>query len=236
MKRLFFFFAFSLSVFAQINPNEFPKIGFADLFWLQYFPVYYNNKYNPVNYVSQYYYYPKLQELGLNYVVTIANPIGPLNSNHNSTIKVIDNDFRAFEYGPPYPFRVTGYNLCEISRATGNDPLFYAYECGGDGYADPSIESHKFGFGAQVVGDNAWKYSFWLRNRDNTIGDPNKSDYIASTNTFIRTFYAGVNEHSAGYILHGEFHPLHQNTYHGHSNYYLTLRNPMRIVIFFRIS
>ncbi len=34
MKRLFFFFVFSFSLFAQIDPNQFPKIGFADLFML----------------------------------------------------------------------------------------------------------------------------------------------------------------------------------------------------------
>ncbi len=160
----------------------------------------------------------------MNHVVTFANTIGPLNPSHNTAIKIIDSDFRAFQWGSNYLFRVPNYDLSTIAYSTGNDPDFYTYECGGDGEADPGNKDHKFGFGNVTdVPNNVWKYSFWLKDRTNTTGDPNRDD-LNSIGQPIKTFYAGVNEHNTGYILHGEFHPLHQNTYHGTKNYYLKIR------------
>lgn len=199
MKRIHLFLFLTISIQAQINTNEFIKAGFTDMFWLEHNSIYYGCSQNFPDYAAAKYYYPELEELGLNYVVTMGNPVGPLNPSYNSSIKIIDRDFGSFQWSLPcYEYGVPGYDLSRIAYSTGNDPEFYAYEAGGDGYADPSNSDYKFGFGdIYNEPENLWKYSFWLRNRDNTIGDPNKDDLDNS----IRVFYAGINEHSTGYIL-----------------------------------
>jgi len=42
MKKLIFMLVMLIHVssIAQINPNEFPKIGFGDLYWLKCLPTY----------------------------------------------------------------------------------------------------------------------------------------------------------------------------------------------------
>lgn len=206
----------SFSVNAQINPTDFPKIGFTDLYWLKCLPTYYGYNYNAVNYVDSSYYYPRLNELGLNYVVTLGNPNGPLNSNYNNSIKIIDNDFRAFIY-QAYNFYDSQYDLSQITYSTGNDKDFNSYQAGGGVPSSMADEDQNFGFGTDA-GENS-AYSFWLKNRTNTIGETNHYDVA----NLVYTFYAGVAEHSEGYILRGEFPPLHQNTGHGGKNYYLSI-------------
>ncbi|MBM3712698.1 MAG: hypothetical protein FJW56_04575 [Actinobacteria bacterium] len=200
--KIFVLFLFTLIgrlLFPQINTNEFVKIGFTDLNWLKLWPAYYYWQTSYVNYADSHYYYPRLEELGLNYIVTMANFEGPLNPNHNTSIKMIDNDFRTFVYGYPYLYGDPQYDLTHITYSTGNDPEFYAYEAGGDSSADIADSSHKFGFGNVVdIQYNVWKFSHWLRDTSETVGDRNKED-LYSTNT-IRVFYAGVSEHNEGYI------------------------------------
>ena len=145
--------------------------------------------------------------MGLNYVVTLGNPNGPLNSSVNNSIKVIDYDFMAFDKNNwLYHYSDNRYDLSSIAFSVGNDQVFFAYEAGGGNYASISSIDDKFGFGKE--NGQSSTYSIWLKNRTNTIGETNHIDQIGSQS--FRVFYAGVAEHSEGYILRGKFPPLHQ--------------------------
>lgn len=62
------FFSLSINVLAQINPDEFPKIGYADMYWLKKNCAYGNP--GQINYADSSWFYPALHELGLTHVVS----------------------------------------------------------------------------------------------------------------------------------------------------------------------
>jgi len=131
MKKLIFMLVMLIHVgsIAQINPNEFPKIGYTDLHWLRCIPIYHYyppyNGYNLIDtshFVSNSYYYPLLSEMGLNYVVTLGHTGIPLNPNINNSIKIIDYDFLSYHKNQVgYIFHDVNYDISSIAYSTGND-------------------------------------------------------------------------------------------------------------------
>lgn len=126
MKKLVLVFLFLTSLsFGQISPTEFPKIGFADLYWLKLAP---NNRSGTINYSAYKYYYPELKTLGLTHVVTMGDDT-PFNTAYNPGIKIIDNNFSYFHSTK------SGYIPAAFATGQGNDPSSLPYEAGGNGYS-----------------------------------------------------------------------------------------------------
>jgi hypothetical protein len=229
MKKLIFMLVMLIHVgsIAQINPNEFPKIGYTDLHWLRCIPIYHYyppyNGYNLIDtshFVSNSYYYPLLSEMGLNYVVTLGHTGIPLNPNINNSIKIIDYDFLSYHKNQVgYIFHDVNYDISSIAYSTGNDAEFYAYQVGGQTFSEISSQIDNFGFGKEAGQSST--YSIWVKNRDTTIGEINQYDQLNN----LYTFYAGVDEHSEGFLLRAKFPPLHQNSNHGGKEYYLSIRS-----------
>ncbi len=122
----------SIPVFSQINPDEFQKIGYIDMYGLKR-SAYYNN--NQINYSDSSWFYPALSELGLTHVVAMQPPTAlplsnnpPYNPSFNTNIKLIDNFFaRAsiWSYNKPYKY----------SHSAGNSISHFPYEAGGSNIA-----------------------------------------------------------------------------------------------------
>jgi hypothetical protein len=182
----------SFSVFPQINPTEFPKIGYADMYWLKNAP--FNKTYsNIIDYSSAKYYYPNLADLGLTHVVTFADST-PLNQNYNSTIKILDNNFARSSFTP-----------FQYAHGTGNYINYIPYEVGGSNISNINDKINSFGFGT-TGGQCSW----WVQPYDNgTIGNSSYPDYLNGTYHYVHKTTIGTDI-APGLILHAELDPQHQ--------------------------
>ena len=184
MKTLIFFLCIvCIELFSQINPNEFPKIGYADMYWLV-------KKYG-VNYSADQYFYPKLVELGLTHTVSYGDPI-PLNPSYNTQIKIMDNNF-------PRNANWTYNNPFKYANSVGNYTNNFAYELGG-GVALLTTEAHKFGMGSN--GTTSW----WIYPYSQSYNfDKN---FLDSENN--RVYRAALGTHQPGIMMMAGFDPTHQ--------------------------
>ena len=200
----------SMQIFPQISPTEFPKIGYADMYWLYEYPSYYYPNHSPgSHHTDSSYYYPRLVELGLTHVVTDADAI-PLNPAYNSSIKILDNNFPHTSYNKPYLY----------AQGVGNYINHLPYEVGGDNISLINNTDDVFGFGTNTP-PNA-KGSWWIQRFDvNTIGTKAQPDL----NNTIVVHSAMVGVDNPGLIMKAEFDPTHQHPYNsrGGSTFYYKL-------------
>ena len=176
---------FSIQLFSQSNPTEFPKIGFADMYWLKKNPFYGNS--SSINYDDSSYFYPQLLELGLTHVMTNGDAI-PLNPAYNSSIKILDYNFAK-------PSNQSYHRPYEYGLATGNALDHYAYEAGGNIaiLTNPNPPDN-CGFGS------ATKSSWWIYPYNSEcIGNKNKTDLDGSQT--ITVHYAEVGLDEPGILL-----------------------------------
>lgn len=145
----------SFQSIAQISPDEFPKIGYADMYWLKKAPLYYGyNSSNPIDYSDSAYFYPQLLELGLTHVTSFGEDI-PLNSGYNTSIKILDNNFDKYKNHPPYN------DPSKYCVSIGNAIEHLAYEAGGDIALLDKID-HNYGFGTPgSLTEDAYS-SWWI--------------------------------------------------------------------------
>lgn len=211
---LFFVILFSIQIYPQINPDEFPKIGYFDMYAVKR-AAYYNN--NQIDYSDSSWFYPALTELGLSHGVTthLSNSLPlsnkpPYDDNFNSNIKIIDNIFArasTWTFNKPYKYSHSAVNYID----------HFPYEAGGQNIALLTSEPDKFGFG------NATTTSWWIYPYNNECiphGDLAKEDLPLYPGTIVH--YAQVNSGPPGIILKAkpdDFHlPYFQKW--GHPFYY----------------
>lgn len=192
LRKMFLLCLFFLNavILAQIDPGSFPKIGYGDLYiqMLNHYP-----EWGTVDYTSRHFYYPELNAAGINYTLSRGSVLGYAPSvSMIGNIKILDDDFKS----------AANLTAFQVARATGNSLGFYSYEAGGTGPADITDKEQKFGFGTATL------YSFWLQNRESTVGIADEPDIDVNQ---IRTFCAKVAEHDAGYILRGLFSDYHHS-------------------------
>jgi hypothetical protein len=197
MKKLIVFLAvvFTVPVFAQINPNEFPKIGFTDIYWERLHQLYNSPNYS---HADSSWYYPRLKALGLTHVVTNGDAV-PLNTSYNNSIKILDANFSATYYSSPYYY----------SHGFGNYINHLAYEVGGGAISRINNSGEGIGFGNNGNGTDPTtaRESWWIFPYDsNTIGFP--AYHILGENVIVHAAIVGT--HNPGVMLHAEFDPTHQ--------------------------
>jgi hypothetical protein len=169
MKTLIVLFSIILSVqsFAQIYPDEFPKIGYTDMYWLAHNPQYQNRVPGIVDYSDSSYFYPQMVELGLTHVTTYGNTNFSLNPSYNTSIKILDEHFSKWQ-------GQNNSNPAKYSSSMGNATDHLAYEAGGD-IAILTESDHNFGFG------NSDHSSWWIYSTSNNQcdddADHNKLDF-----------------------------------------------------------
>lgn len=193
------FLLYTVSLFGQISPDEFPVIGYFDFYYKQY----HENEQNGANhnYVSSGYYYDSLQSLGITHMMSFAN----LNNDNSlqyaeqAGIKIID---ASTDY---YNFLVNGLTINTYCKSNGNDPNNDPYQAGGGSTAylnDTRSNYGNYGYGSN--GDSA-NNSFWLRRDGSGI------DYVGNIDTsyFSKRVYKAGPSTSGGVLLHLRPSPLH---------------------------
>ena len=161
----FLLFVFAVPALAQISPDEFPKIGYADMYWLKRTSLYYYfNQNNPIDYSDSSWFFPQLLELGLTHVVSYGDQI-PLNPDINSGIKIIDNNFDKWST-QPYN------NPSKYYTAIGNATNHLSYEAGGNDIAILTNFDDNYGFGTAGPPITANAHSSWWIYPYNNQCDP----------------------------------------------------------------
>lgn len=200
MKNIFFLlFVLTVELFSQIETGKFAKIGFNDMYAKSksFGPSI------PPHFATNSFYYPKLKELGLNYVTTFADDI-PFTVYTNDSLKIIDMNLQ-------YGLNANNRSLLPFGYAlsTGNSYNKFPYEVGSNTRAmvwdsNPLVDNLGFGINN---GDLNSRYSFWVI-EDGVIGNRNFADIENR-----RVAYANIAQHDTGKILIAKIDPTHQPNY-----------------------
>ncbi|MBE2279543.1 MAG: T9SS type A sorting domain-containing protein [Ignavibacteriaceae bacterium] len=197
------------NILGQIGVTQFPKIGFGDFNLIARHPMYCGGTNNTAvhqQYISKFYYFPQLRDLGLTHLVTGADAATTLNSNYNNTspIKIMDMNFSWDVTDYPGAYSA----VYAFSHAEGNTDLRVEYQLGGDRTTNvnPDENVSNYGFG-EFSQSNFWMMQF---------GDPISPDiYNNATGAnlqdpFFHFRKADTSLHPAGYLFWGLTNPLHQ--------------------------
>ncbi len=181
MKKLMFFLIiiFSIRVFPQISPTVFPKIGFYDLYTVQ--------KLRGFNYADSSYYYPRLHQLGLNYVSSYTD--------NNSKTPALNNSIKILDFAFGRNSTDSYNNPFKYANATGDYIYHFPYEAGGSNIAVLTTQGHNFGFGSASGNSSWWVYPYATE----CIGDKSKEDLPLYPGTIVH--FAQVGVHSNGILL-----------------------------------
>ncbi len=229
---LLLFCVFQAGIYAQMDTSHFAKIGFMDILQLSYFPSYYYDDYLQTRYsqilCDSSYYYPALQRLGLNYVVSVADSNTSLSSLYNKpdltnnypAIKIIDTRFRScgYVYNGERWWHIPDYRLSNLAYSDGNYPGYLCYEAGGTQVGfDGSYEVNSFGFGLSN------QHSFYLRPTVTLIGSQNRTD---PNDYSIFVVCADTTTDNVGKLVHTSIPVLYSegSSSHGGTNYTMMIR------------
>ncbi|MBN1638319.1 MAG: T9SS type A sorting domain-containing protein [Ignavibacteriales bacterium] len=198
-KNFLFLLLITSAIFGQINPSEFPKIGWHDMYYFMLTSV--TDPGMRGTYADSNYFYHRMQELGITHFVTEVG--SEVYSNFKNTgFKVLH---------PIYPRKANDpyHNVTKYLFASGNYENNFPYEVGGEQIARIDNVDERAGLGVDNI-CSWWIYPF----QDLTVGETNKKDGDIFVN------YCEVGNHTPGLIMRADIDPRHFPYYMLNDFYY----------------